>query len=99
VGDFAYRLVSHGSDIMLAISDIGLLGMELEENGLRLHVSRDFYHGSVCSKNKAKQLIRDATIINAVGEGIVALLVEENVVEKKNVLYVQGVPHAQVVRV
>jgi hypothetical protein len=99
VAEFSYRITQHGSDIILAISDHVLIGKKFEENDLQLAVSKEFYCGQVCGASKIRELIRSATIINAVGKNIISLLLEEKLIESKNIIMIQGVPHAQIVHV
>jgi hypothetical protein len=94
---FNYKIFGEGSDKLLAISDSSLVGKSLEEGEISLTVSKDFYGEETCGENEIKKLIKSVTIINAIGKKIVSVLEKENLVNKKNVLYVNGVPHAQVV--
>lgn len=94
---FSYRVFQQSGDTLLAIADAPLVGKRFEEGNLNLHVSSDFYRDNECGKNKAKELAEKATIINAVGKNIVALLVEEKLIRNENVLTIQGIPHAQII--
>lgn len=83
------------SDKILAIADSSAVGKLFEEDDLQLHVSEEFYGGGKCGKKEALKLIKGATIINAVGRDIIAMLVEEGLIEQNMVLHIKGVPHAQ----
>ncbi len=96
---FSYRVYESGGDRLLAIADANIIGKTLDGGALRMEVKESFYSGSACSELEAKSLVAKATIINAVGKGIVSLMAREGLVNKQTVLDIGGVPHAQVVRI
>lgn len=96
---FCYRIFRHESDILLAICDSSLLGKTFEEGDLQISVTGTFYHEKTCTIQQAKKLVKSATIVNAVGKGIVALLIKEGVAREANILSVKGIPHAQVITI
>ncbi|MBI2173457.1 MAG: DUF424 family protein [Candidatus Aenigmarchaeota archaeon] len=96
---FCFRIHEAGSDRILAICDASVLGLLLEEGELRLEVSRNFYSGSGCDEKGALELLESSTIVNAVGEGIISLMLKNRLVEESNVLRISGVPHAQLISI
>lgn len=82
---------------MIAICDSDLLGKTFEEGEQQLDLSASFYHGEEMSEEKIQDILKDAYIINAVGESSVSLLMEKKLVEKEKVMVVSGVPYAQCV--
>lgn len=96
---FAYRIFNQENESILAITDLSLLGKSFEEGELCLDITEQFYHDSECDEEHAILLARKATIINAVGKLIISVLIKENMVDKKNILDVSGIPHAQIFRI
>jgi len=96
---FSYKIFRQGGDTLLAVADLSILGKNLKEDDLEIDVSKDFYGGETCSEDEIKRLIKSATIINALGKSIISLLLDEKIVDKENILYIAGVPHAQVISV
>jgi hypothetical protein len=96
---FSYRLFESGGDVLLAICDLELLGKTFEEADLSLTVDPGFYSGKECREAESIALSRKSTIINAVGNRIVNLLVDEKIVDRSGVIEIGGVLHAQVVSV
>jgi len=84
---------------MLAICDADIIGKIFEEDDIQISVTKEFYGGVECDEKEALNLIKSPTIINAVGKDIISIMVQEKLVEKENILYIQGVPHAQAVSV
>ena len=95
---FYCRIYEQGSDRLLAVSDSSIIGKTFEDGELRIDVS-DFYRGEECSESEAIRLVKSAIIVNAVGKGIVALMLKEKIITKDGILEIKGVPHAQVVAI
>jgi hypothetical protein len=93
---FSYRIYKHEAEVILAIADSAILGKILHEGEVEFSVN-DFYRGNTCDEKEALKLIRGATIVNAVGTDIIGLLTKAGLVDKKTVLSVAGVPHAQII--
>jgi hypothetical protein len=96
---FSFKVFTNGSETLLAISDYSVLGRNLEDGDLCLFVSEDFYCDKFCDENEAKKLLNSATIVNAVGNDIVNIMVNEGLVKNNCVLNILGVSHAQIVTV
>jgi len=96
---FSYRFFQSGSDKILAICDKSLLGKTLTQGEMNFTVSEKFYSGNTCGKEGVKNLISSATIINAIGSEIIKILVEEKVVNEKNLIKINNIPHAQVISI
>ena len=96
---FLYKFYNSGTEQMLAICDAGIIGEKFEEGDIQISVTKEFYGGKECTEKEALDLIKSPTIINAVGKDKISIMVRKKLVEKENVLYIQGVPHAQAVSV
>ncbi len=93
-----YMKVYHiGEEVLVAVSDESCLGKEFTEGDVCLKVSKDFYGEEYADKDEVVSALCDATIANLVGEQSVATAVENGCVDPQDVIYVQGVPHAQMV--
>lgn len=84
--------------LLVAVCDDDLVGMTFRDGDVRLEVTEDFYGDSTAPPEEVEELLRDASIANLVGEHAVDVGVEAEVVNRDNVLVVDGVPHAQMVR-
>lgn len=85
---------------MVAAADADLVGELFEEDGVRVEVDADFYGGADARAQRGRvvEALRGASIANLVGERAVEAGKDADVVEEENVLRVEGVPHAQMVR-
>lgn len=97
--EFSCKIFREGDDVLLAVSDLSLVGKSFEEGDFHLEVSKDFYYGKECDRDAVLRLVKDATIVNAVGKRIIDLMVKERLVDKDTVLIIKGVPHAQLVKI
>ena len=94
---FSYKIFKVGGNVLLAIADVSIIGKEYSEGDLQIEVKKDFYSEKTCSERDVTRLVNDATIVNAVGKDIISFLIRNKVIDKDNVLYISGIPHAQVV--
>lgn len=87
-----------GKCVLLAICDADILGKTLKRGKIVFYIREDFYKGSLVSLEEAVGLIRQATIVNMVGRRIVKKAVEEGLVHPDAVLEIEGIPHAQILK-
>ena len=80
--------------LMLAICDEELSGKKIDDGEKQLNLSSEFYKGEPMSEEELSLVIKEARIINAVGEKSVKFLQEQGLIEK--VSYVKKTPYAQV---
>jgi len=87
-----------GKTVLLAMCDAEILGNTLREGKIVFHVKEDFYKGSRVNVEEAVSLIENSTIVNMVGKNVVKKAIERGYVHPDAVLNIQGVPHAQIVK-
>jgi len=63
-----------------------------------LNITESFYGGEEVSVDECLDAMKNATIVNMVGS-IIEHAVEAGYVDTENVIEVEGVPHAQMVRI
>jgi hypothetical protein len=96
--DVHVRLRRWGKYVLLALCDADLLGKTLKQGKIVFHIREDFYKGSLVSLEEAMDLVRQSTIVNMVGPRIVETAMEKGLVHPDAVLEIDGVPHAQIVK-
>jgi hypothetical protein len=62
-------------------------------------VKERFYKGELKDVDALEELLEEATIANLTGERCVKKAIELGYVDEKRVLYIQGVPHAQMAKI
>ena len=96
---FVYKLQKIGNESLLAVADKNIIGKSFESNDLNIHVSENFYYEKECGEKEILKIINSATIVNAVGNSIIELMLKNMLIEKENIIEIGGVMHAQLVRV
>ncbi|MEM1532991.1 MAG: DUF424 family protein [Desulfurococcaceae archaeon] len=98
--EFVYvKEFTNYGEIVLAVCDEEVLGVTLEEGGVKLYVDPAFYLGRRVSLDEAMDLVERSTVANIVGRRAVEEAVRRGLICRDAVKYVQGVPHAQVIKV
>lgn len=87
-----------GRNVLLAVCDCELLGRTLREGKIVFHVKGEFYNGRKASVEEAIGMINNSTIVNLVGKTCVEKAISKGYVHPEAVLKIEGVPHAQIVK-
>lgn len=91
------RIHFHNDDVILAACDEDILGMTFRGDGMKITVSESFYKGEVLGKEAFVERMKSVSVMNLVGNEVVAIAVEEGYVLPDSVVEIGGVKHAQVV--
>ena len=87
-----------GENVLLAVCDCDLLGRTLREGKIVFHVKNEFYNGRKATVDEAVGLINNSTIVNLVGKHCVEKAIAKGYVHPEAVLKIEGIPHAQIVK-
>jgi hypothetical protein len=93
---FVFKVHKHGNDTFLAFADSELIGKTLKHGDHAVSVSAEFYGGDEADEKAIEELLKSATVINAIGKRAVGLLISEGLVKENETVKVDGVPHAQI---
>jgi hypothetical protein len=88
-----------GNNVLLAICDAEILGKTLREGKIAFHVKEEFYKGVKVNVEEAVAMIENSTIVNMVGKNVVKKAVEKGYVHPEAILNIEGVPHAQIIKI
>ncbi len=94
---FSIRIFKTAGHIVLAVCDKELLGKEFKEGDKLLRIG-SFYAGENCDENKLKEIAKEATIINAVGEKAIKVLESMGLVHPEAIIKIKNIPHVQIIR-
>ena len=86
---------THG--LLLVITDEDILGKKFEEGKRQLDMTAKFYKGEKKTKEEVKKLIPKARHLHLTGKHIIAVAIELDLMHVQKILWVNKVPHAQVV--
>jgi len=85
--------------MIVAVCDCNILGKKFKEGKLVLKLDESFYKGEKVGDNDVKEALTCATIANIAGERSIACAVECGCIEPDTVIYIDGIPHAQMVKI
>ena len=92
------KLYMQGEELLVGACDVELLGKRFSEGELRLHVKKSFYDGHRVDEKALVAYLEEATIANLVGKRTVDCAIKHGFVNPECVLFIDGVPHAQMVK-
>ena len=84
---------------MVAVCDKDIIGKKFKEGELTLKLEHSFYQGNEACERDVKEALTSATIANLAGEKAIACAVDCGCIDPDTVIYIQGIPHAQMVRI
>jgi len=83
--------------LLLALCDTEILGKKFEDADLMLDLTSSFYQGEEKTAEEVKEDIKQAYIINAVGDNAVTLLVKEKLISEESISKIKNIPYVQLV--
>jgi len=92
------KVYKKGNDLLIGACDEKLLGKKFEDGKFQIDVSMDFYGGERISPDVLKKYLEEATIANLVGKETIKCAIEAGLIDPDCVIKINGVPHAQMVR-
>lgn len=96
--DVYFNLKKNGGNVLLAVCDCELLGRTLREGKIVFRIKDEFYNGRKGSVDEAIGMIDNSTIVNLVGKCCVEKAIAEGYVHPEAVIEIEGVPHAQIIK-
>ncbi len=87
-----------GRDVLIAVCDCDILGKKFKEGHLRMEVTTEFFGGEKVLPSEIKAALESATIANFVGCRCVEYAISLGFMKKENVISIEGVLCAQMVK-
>ncbi len=87
-----------GNNVLLAMCDAEILGKTLRKGKIVFHVKEEFYKGAKVNIEEAMAMIENSTTVNMIGKNIVQKAIEKGHVHPEAVISIEGIPHAQIVK-
>ncbi|MBI4392336.1 MAG: DUF424 family protein [Euryarchaeota archaeon] len=92
---FRAKVYKQGNEVLVAASDDDIVGKVFREGRLHIKVSAEFYGTETVEADFLLGQLQACTIANLVGRRVVGLALEYGFIDAANVIYIDGVPHAQ----
>ena len=77
---------------MLNICDANLLGKNIIQDELNMHISESYYGEKLVEKDEAKTLLKNSSIINMVGKETISLSLQLGIGSENGVKKISDVP-------
>ena len=90
---------SSALSVLVAVCDEELLGQSFTEGELNLKLTEFFYKGEAVTEEEVVDSLKEADIANLVGERAIKCALDNSFIEAANVIFVDGVPHAQMLKI
>jgi uncharacterized protein len=86
------------NQILVAVCDKELIGKKLTKGEIVIDISEYFYKGEIASEETIIQAIKNAPSANIFGTRSVQCAIDSGVLDPECVIYIEGIPHAQIYR-
>ncbi len=83
---------------VVAACDEELMGRDLKEGKYRLAITKGFYQGELVDAKMVTEVLFSCVTANLVGKRVVEAALEAEFINSDGVIYIEGVPHAQLFR-
>lgn len=90
--NFSVRIANYQKNAMLNICDADLLGKQISENKINVHISESYYGEKLVDKKEAEELLKNSSIINMVGKETISLSINLGIGTENGVKLIDGVP-------
>jgi hypothetical protein len=80
--------------LLIAVCDKEILGRKFEEGDKVLDLTSDFYDGEETDEEDIKALLKDAYLLDFVGEKALEFALNNDLVDKGHIIKVDNIPHA-----
>ncbi|HEX6067966.1 MAG TPA: DUF424 family protein [Nitrososphaera sp.] len=89
---YAARTTRYQGSIMVDICDLELIGRKLEQDGLVINLTSEYYQQEVIEQQHAQDLLQKSGIANLVGGRIVKQALDLKLAKGASVRMISGVP-------
>ena len=89
---YASRTSSYQGATMIDICDIELIGSKLEQDGLVINLTREYYQQEVIELTRAQELLQKCDIANLVGDRIIGHAISMRMAKDVSIRRISGVP-------
>lgn len=92
------KIYRQGEDLMVGACDEEILGKKFNDGKFKIHVKKKFYDGQRINRKVLKKYLQKATVANLVGKKTVESAIQQGVIDPECVVEIEGIPHAQMVK-
>lgn len=92
MSQYAARTTRYQGSIMVDICDLDLIGNNLEQDGIVINLTKEYYQQQVIEQSNAQELLQKCDIANLVGNNIVKQALDLKLAKQASIRKISGVP-------
>jgi len=89
---YSVRVSYFQKNIMVNMSDAELIGKDVIDGELKIHISENYYGKQIVEKDEAISILKSASIMNLVGKETISLAIELGIGSKDGVKIISDIP-------
>ena len=89
---YSVRVSDFQKNIMVNMSDAELIGKDVIDGELKIHISENYYGKQIVEKDEAISILKSASIMNLVGKETISLAIEVGIGSKDGVKIISDIP-------
>ena len=90
--EFSVRVTDYQKNVMLNMCDAELIGKDVIDGELKIHISENYYGNDKVDKNEAASLLKSASILNLVGKETISLATDLGIGSESGVKVISEIP-------
>ena len=89
---FSVRISDYQKNTMVNMSDAELIGKDIIDGELKIHISESYYGTQLVDKDQAISFLKSASILNLVGKDTISLAIELGIGSESGVKIISDIP-------
>jgi uncharacterized protein len=95
---YALRKIKYQETQIINICDLDIVGKKINQGDFAIDISKEYYYSEEITKEEAVGLLKNASIINLVGNDIVELALDLNLAKRNSVKVIENIPFLMIFR-
>ena len=89
---FSVRISDYQKNTMVNMCDAELLGKDVVDGELKIHISESYYGKQLVDKDKAISFLKSASILNLVGKETISLAIDLGIGSESGIKIISDIP-------
>jgi hypothetical protein len=89
---FSVRTSNYQKNIMVNMCDAELIGTDVIDGKLKIHISENYYGKKLVDKDEALSLLKSTSIMNLVGKETISLAIDLGIGSESGVKIISDIP-------
>ena len=89
---FSVKISDYQKNTMVNMSDAELIGKDIIDGELKIHISESYYGTQLVDKDQATSFLKSASILNLVGKDTISLAIDLGIGSESGVKIISNIP-------